>query len=146
MSDDRHISEGLMKYKSVTQRTGTLFEAQRFQLTTWGQLVFDDYAHDIEVRVALPWVEHEGTQNEVYHDRHVVEYRMLVGEPPYQLRVRRFAGGMLAMVEGLDRSVKWLLGDEFTVRVVVNGDSIFESKGKPSNFNGERDPDQRQGD
>lgn len=123
---DDTIWQQLLYYRTLTEKLGIMHESQKFQLTTWGEILFSDYAHDIEVHVELPWVENQDTPNEVRHDTRLVEYRMLVGTPEQPVRIRSVSPRIQSFFEGLDRSVKQLLG-EFTLRIVVNGDVIFES-------------------
>lgn len=120
---EKKIWDELLALKAVTETTGVLHDAQRFQLQMWGPLMLK-HARKIDVGVSLPWVEHDGTPDEVLHEDRVVEFRVVsVGGPkPRDLKKR---------IATLDKWVKKLLGDRFTVRVVVRGKLIFEGKGKP---------------
>ena len=103
------IADQLRTLRTITANTGVLHEAQKFQLAKWGPLVLQN-AKDIEVAVNL-------------QGPYVVEFNatgLLDKNVPENLDL---------MLEGLDRSVKWLLGDHFTTRVSVDGSVIFENKG-----------------
>lgn len=81
------------------------------------------HATDIEVGIQLPWIENEGAPNERRHVDRAVEFRVLetAGRPPKNLE-KRF--------KTLDEWVKRLLGEKFTVRVIIRGKTIFEARGK----------------
>jgi hypothetical protein len=126
LKQDDTIWQQLLYYRTITEKMGILCEAQKFQLTTWGEILFSDYAHDIEVHVTLPWVENQDKRNEIHHNERVIEYQMLVGTSDRPIRIKKVSSRIQLLFEGLDRSVKQLLG-EFALRIVINGDLIFES-------------------
>lgn len=128
LKTDDTIWQQLMPYRVVTERTGIIHDAQKYQLSWWGKILFDGYAEEIEIGATLPWTENEGAPNEVHHDDRAIEYRLTVGGG--SVKVRQLSPGVTNKLEGLARSVKDLLGDRFTTRVSVNGAVIFESKGK----------------
>jgi hypothetical protein len=111
------IANQLMELKGVTQQTGTVHEAQAFQLKLWGLLALSNVRKaDLEVAVGLPHLEGD---NAVKMYR--VEYRATSSaKPPKDLKKR---------LEALDRSVKWLLGDHFELTVRMDGKAIFVRKG-----------------
>lgn len=111
------IAEQLMELKGITQSAGTLHDAQRAQLRMWGWLGVP-HASSFEVRVALPYMT-AGEKKLV--EQYRVEYHVTAdARPPRNLKI---------LLQGLDRSVKWLLGDHFATRVVLNGKAIFVKDG-----------------
>lgn len=122
MADKKKIWDQLNALKGITETTGILHDAQKFQLQAWGVGLLR-HGRKIDIGVRLPWVENEGTEDEVMHDDRVIEYRVMsVGGPkPRDLQKR---------LKVLNAWVKKLLGDRFTVRVLVRGKLIFEGKGK----------------
>lgn len=127
MSDEKNVREQVLALKQITETTGVLHEAQLTQLKIWGPVLIA-HAKDMEIGVALPWTENEGTDKEVYHDDRVVEFRVksIRGKPPKNLKKR---------LKILDGSIKDLLGDRFVTRVTLKGKVIFEGKGIPKKQN-----------
>jgi hypothetical protein len=112
------IWEQLLELKAVTAETGTVHEAQVLQLKLWGFLALPHVqASEMSLAVGLPHMDGEEAR-ELYR----VEYRVKSdARPPRNLK---------KLLNGLARSVKKLLGDYFTVAVLVNGKTIFLSKGE----------------
>lgn len=102
----------LMVLRGVTQTTGVLHEAQIVQLRYWPRIAAP---HSTSCDIA--WSPKDGRK------RQCVEFRMKVGagRPPKDFKAR---------LQGLDRSVKALLGPDTTVRVKVGPKKLFESRGK----------------
>ncbi|HVT61910.1 MAG TPA: hypothetical protein VHD33_00270 [Legionellaceae bacterium] len=101
MRRDDTIVDQLMELKALTELIGTIYEAQIFQLKAWAAMIFDNNA---EVKV--------GT------------------EPPEVI----FKSDIKAdtyILEGLDRSVKYVLGDYFTTSVFCGDEQVFNSPGGP---------------
>src|ERR1022692_1429735 len=110
-----------LRAQSELMGTVTLCEAQVIQLKNWAPLAIS-HANDIEIAVQLPWIENEGTPQEISHSIYRVEFRATATrKKPKDLKKRLL---------GLDRSIKMMLGDQFETKVKVNGVSIFQSKGK----------------
>jgi len=98
-----------MVLKAMTYDTGTMHEAQIFQLKVWARLMFDGADETaINVGVMTSWM---------------VEFA--VKAPP------EWKAPAEDLLRGLSNSVKDLLGDYFTTKVTLNGNAIFEDKGKP---------------
>lgn len=118
------IWDQLRELKAVTIETGTIHDAQKYQLQMWGWLAAP-HADSFEVAVGLPHMESKTEAAEYY----IVEYRInATNRPPKNLK---------NLLEGLTRSIRDLLGDHFTVVVKVNGKVIFMRKGsrkKESSF------------
>jgi hypothetical protein len=123
VSRENKIWQELLALKALTETTGVIHEAQKFQLQCWAQLIFP-HGDNIEIGIQLPWTEHEGTPAEIHHDIRAVEFRVwkTAGKPPKDLTKR---------LKALDGWVKRLLGDRFEVRAAVKGKVIFTGKGKP---------------
>jgi len=106
---DTTIWNQLMILKSLTFEAGTLHDAQIFQLKVWAKLMFDE-AEETTINVAV-------------QTRWVVEFAVKASADWKMPRED--------LLRGLSNSVKDLLGDYFTVKVLLNGTAIFEDKGKP---------------
>ncbi len=100
----------LKALRSLTEISGALHEAQVYQLKQWGPLALQ-HVQEIEIAVNL-------------HDDPCVEFRAIgvTAEVPENLP---------ALLAGLDRSIKSLLGSYYTTRVLVDGAVIFEVPGEP---------------
>ncbi len=109
--------EQLMVLRAATATTGVLHEAQVMQMRRWGPLAFQ---HADEIEFAVGIYDDEKTKVKT----RLVEYRVKATKPA--------AKNMPKLMAGLCRSVKALLGPEFTVVVKVNGKAIFEEKGAGS--------------
>jgi hypothetical protein len=99
-----------LKALRETMPDGVIHEAQVYQLKQWGPLALQ-HVEEIEIAVKL-------------EDPQTVEFRakgvtMAVPENFPQI------------LEGLDRSVKSLLGRHWATKVLVDGAVIFEGQGRP---------------
>lgn len=115
-----------MSLRALTQELGVIHEAQAFQLKRWGQLALP-HCHDVEIGVQLPHLKEEmdtdGVVKDFLVETNKVEFRGIAAErPPKNLK---------ALMAGLDRSVRSLLGNYFDVGVRINGVAIFVKKGSP---------------
>lgn len=115
---DAGIWEQLLELKAVTLETGTLHEAQVFQLKLWGPLALPQ-AHDIEIAVGLPHMTSH-PENKLVEFYRVEVRAKAETAPPRDLKNR---------LEGLCRSIRTLLGDHFDIIVKINGKTIFLKKG-----------------
>lgn len=93
------IQEQLMELKALTEVTGAIHEAQVFQIKAWCQILFDT---PVEIQITV--------------------------EPAVVTLISKSAPEK-NMLEGLDRSIKFILGEYFTVRVKIDDQEIFSSKG-----------------
>ena len=127
MSEKNDLRKQMMALKAITETTGVIHDAQVAQLKIWGPVLVA-HSREMEIGVALPWTENEGTPEECHHDDRVVEFRVKStrGKAPKNLK-KRF--------RILNQSVKDLLGDRFVVRVTLRGKAIFEGKGIPKGQN-----------
>ena len=122
---DPDIWKQLLELKAITNDTGTVHEAQVQQLQLWGWLACP-HAASFEVAVGLPHLGGEENEKGKIVDQKAVEfyrveYRVAADDlPPKNLKKR---------LDGLNRSVKSLLGDHFTVAVRINGKTIYVQKG-----------------
>ncbi len=119
---ESQIWEELLMLRGVTETTGVIHDRQKLQLQMWGPMLLP-HAADIEIGVQLPWTENEGTPEAVDHDVRVVEFRVAATS-------RRAPQNLKKRLKTLNEWVKRLLGEKFTVRVLVKGKVIFEGKGK----------------
>lgn len=103
--------EQLMALRGLTAMTGALHEAQVYNLKQWGALAF---AHVGKGR----W------QIEVDIDGRNITYAL---SP--KRSVRRPAA-LPKLVAALDRSVHWLLGDEWALHVTEHGKTIYAGERK----------------
>jgi hypothetical protein len=104
------IWDQLKALREITETTGVVHDAQIYQLKHWGPIALQ---HVREIEIALKLEEPP-----------VCEFRaigvtMAVPENFNQI------------LEGLDRSVKSLLGRHWATRVLVDGEAIFEGQARP---------------
>lgn len=88
--------EQLMALRALTSTTGIIHEAQRLQIKQWGALAF----------------QHVGAGNweaVVDTDGHIVTYKIL--------KTKRAPKNFPKYVAALDRSIHWLFGDEWSLRI-----------------------------
>lgn len=109
-SEVKGLWDQLRSLRTFTEGQEVIHEAQAYQLKRWAPLALQ-HVKEIEVAVKL-------------EDPPVAEFRaigvtMAVPE------------NFTAILEGLDRSVKDMLGRHWTTRVLVDGAVIFEKQGKP---------------
>jgi hypothetical protein len=121
MNENNTIWEQLKALRTVTENTGVVHEAQVYQLKFWGNLTLQHVKH---VEVALI--------PEVFSD----EDALLLGQPPcVEVRGTEVNAEpheqFNEILDGLDRSVKSLLGRHWKTRVLVDGEVIFEGQGRP---------------
>jgi hypothetical protein len=104
------IWDQLMALKAMTYDTGTLHDAQVYQLKMWSALLFEGATErTINVKLGL-------SQWRIHFE--------LVAPLEWKAPDE-------ALLRGLANSVKDLLGEYFSTKVTVNGTAIFEDKGKP---------------
>lgn len=109
----------LMALRAVTQTTGVLHEAQVLQLRYWPRIALP---HSTSCEIAYFQKEKDEVTGALTQ-RPTIEFRVVLGKakPPKDLKKR---------LAGLSRSVKDLLGPDFTVRVKTGKKTIYTSKGK----------------
>jgi hypothetical protein len=109
LKEVKGIWDQLKALRAITNNTGAIHDAQVHQLKQWGPLALQ-HVEEIEIGVRM-------------HDKPCVEFRAkgVTTEVP-----ENFA----SLLAGLDRSIKYMLGDHFATRVLVDGVVIFEEKGK----------------
>jgi hypothetical protein len=116
--EDKDMWDQLMALRAITQTTGILHEAQIIQLRYWPRIAIP---HSISCEVAYfqKEINEEGEVTQVP----TIEFRPVLSKakPPKDLKKR---------LAGLNRSVKDLLGPNFTVKVKLGKKIIFTSKGK----------------
>lgn len=100
-------NEQLMSLKALTALTGILHEAQVFQLKMWGAVVFNGYVGS-------------GNWEAVVTDDKTVTFNLT---PPPKSKM---PSNQKKIMEGLYRSIHWLLGDEWAVIVQSKGKTIFK--------------------
>lgn len=105
----------LMALRALTATTGVIHEAQKLNLQQWGALAFG-HVGKWEARVDVA--------------SKTVTYK-------FKRRGRR-PQDLAHLVAGLVRSVHWLLGLDWGVRVQENGKLIFEGERVSKNTNEER--------
>lgn len=94
-------TEQLLVLRGLTETTGALHEAQVFNLKMWGRLAAP-HAKSVELAIEM--------------DEKIVEFRLI--------EAKKAPKNLKDLLGGLDRSVKFLLGDKWKV-VVVKGDKIL---------------------
>jgi hypothetical protein len=106
---DSNSVEQLMLLKDLTRRTGLIYEAQVLQLKYWPMLALT-HAKSSEVRLNV--------------EKRVCEFFARIdskGKAPDDLADR---------LARLDEAVKWLLGDEWLVKVKLGKKIIYRSTAK----------------
>jgi hypothetical protein len=104
------IWDQLKALREITETTGVIHDAQVHQLKNWGPLALQ-HVREIEIAVKLEepcWVE----------------FRALGATMPVPENLQ-------GILQGLDRSVKSLLGRHYGTKVLIDGEAIFEEQGKP---------------
>lgn len=133
---DNTLWPTLLALRAVTEPAGVIANEQITHLKLWGACAFQG-ADNVEIGVTLPWIENEGSPEEVTHTEKRVEYRVTaqkrraLSKKDKARRRRKPPIDPRKLMEGLDRSVKSMLGEEFATRVLFNGDVIFEVQGEP---------------
>jgi hypothetical protein len=134
---DNTLWPTLLALRAVTEPAGVIANEQSTHLKLWGACTFQG-ADDVEIGVTLPWVENEGSPEEVVHTAKAVEYRVTAKrrtvskkDKAKSKRRKKPPIDPRKLMEGLDRSIKSMLGEEFATRVVFNGALIFEVPGEP---------------
>lgn len=104
--------EELMRLKDLTMMTGELSEVQVMQLKMWPRIILGATAAEVEfdanersISVILQRVNHKSITEGSSEDFMVL----------FKRRMQKF-----------DQAVKWLLGDEYTVRVFSNNHKMAE--------------------
>jgi hypothetical protein len=101
--------EQLVSLRALTALTGALHDAQVMQLKHWGAIAF-------------PHVEKGRWEIQVEPDNRVVTYAL---RPPR--RARRPAH-YAQLIAALDRSIHWLLGDEWATCITEHGKAIYQGE------------------
>ena len=109
LKEVKDIWDQLKLLREITESTGVIHDAQVYQLKHWGPLALQ-HVKEIEIAVKL-------------EDPPCVEFRAL----GVTMAVPENFNEIL---QGLDRSVKSLLGRHWKTRVLVDGEAIFEGQGK----------------
>ena len=102
----------MTQMKALTVKWRILYEEQIRQLRGWCQLLWPDAQGEVQVHLdedGDPWSP-------------FVEYR-LTTQNGKKVKVNR------NLTDGLVRSVRWLLGEEWGVRVVKDGETVVDEKG-----------------
>lgn len=108
------VEKALAAAKGLTKATGALHEAQLFQLKCWGAAAFHG----------------SGWRADVDTDGCVVTYHVAFLPKTSRKQTKTW---WKKMFEGLNRSLHWLLGDNWQLRVVVADNLVFEGEfTKPS--------------
>src|ERR1700743_2056847 len=95
----------LLQLKASTALTGAIYEAQVLQLKMWGKLIFEG-SPTIKIQVEpFPLIIYEVEKAAEQH-----------------------------LMEGLDRTIKDVIGEQFAVSVDVAGKFIFNSNGQEKKF------------
>jgi hypothetical protein len=114
---DPDIWNQLLELKALTADTGTIHQAQIDQLSLWGWLAFP-HTNSFDVAVGLPYLNKSETEAVEFYR---IEYRVKATKrPPKNFK---------SLLEGLDRSIKSLLGNHFETVVTVNGTTIYHKRG-----------------
>lgn len=108
-------TEQLMLLRAMTRETGILHDAQVFQLKIWSKaafsLAFEEGLQDVEFAVGI----HDDSKTK--EKLRLVEFRVkATGKPRPPTK---------PLLEVLAKSVRGLLGDEYTVVAKLNGAAIF---------------------
>ena len=103
IKEDTSVWDQLMELKAMTENTGAVHELQVYQLKMWAALAWKPTT---EIKVQ--------TQG-----KPTVTFCADLNEQP-----------TLNLLNGLDRSIKDLLGDYFTFKVEDKGVAIFNNPGK----------------
>lgn len=96
----------LLSLKDVTERTGTMHDAQVLQLKMWGGIAFGGLDWEAKVDPA---------------DKSVL-YDIASKIPPRRVK------DMANVVAALERSVHWLFGDHWLLKVRNNDNLLYEGK------------------
>lgn len=112
------VERALAAARGITEATGALHEAQVLQLKLWGALLF----------AKLP--RRGGWVLEVDQDERQVTYRALKPWRPGRAGAKA--------IEALGRSVEWLLGSAWQLRVAVGDNLVHVGKQTTPNVNEQR--------
>lgn len=103
----------LMTLRAVTATTGVVGEAQLLQLKLWGSLAFGHTKWTAAVDVP----------------GRTIYYTLVKGKHPANL---------VKFIAALDRSVHWLLGDNWGLHIKEGSKKLYEGQRQVSNVNSER--------
>jgi hypothetical protein len=103
----------LAALRALTATTGSVHDAQMFQIRMWGQLAFGYTKWEAEIDVAGKTVIYAVTKKK--HPKDLAKF-----------------------VASLDNSIHWLFGDNWGLRVKEGDKSLYEGKRQKTNVNDER--------
>ena len=111
-------TEDLMKLREITRMSGALANAQMAQLKMWPQVILGarkaEIEFDPEEKVVAAYVENLDYKS-------MLEGATMDPVSLYNIRMDKF-----------DQAVKWLLGDEYAVRVILKDKVIGDFPPKSS--------------
>lgn len=105
-------NEELMRWKDLTMMTGELSEVQILQLKMWPKVILGASAAEVEF---------DANERSVSVILGRVNYKWVIegSNESFNVLFKR-------RMERFDEAVKWLLGDDYIVRIISKGQKIME--------------------